>query len=91
MCFLLVIFIDFHKIGGFSIFTLLQDSQNEGLKWRCGDLIATLCQNNPYCQEKLLAETDQLDRLMQMVKSGTESPLVKVKAMYALSCKFFSL
>ena len=76
---------DFHKIGGFSILKPLQDSDDVELRWRCGDLIAALCQNNPYCQQKILDETDQLDRLMAYIESKDEPAIVNVKAVYALS------
>ena len=78
--------LDFHKIGGFGIFDILQkDDKDDGFKWRCGDLIATLCQNNPYCQQKLLHESEQMDRLMALVRNITETEKTRVKALYALS------
>ena len=81
-----ILILDFHKIGGFGIFDILQkEDKDDGFKWRCGDLIATLCQNNPYCQQKLLHETEQMDRLMALVRNITETEKTRVKALYALS------
>lgn len=67
------------------LLSALQDSSDSGLMWRCGDLISAISQNNPYCQEKLLHDTDQLDRLMRYVESQSQPEIVRVKALYALS------
>ncbi|XP_067928933.1 hsp70-binding protein 1-like [Watersipora subatra] len=75
---------DFHKVGGFIIFTTLLRHEDDGVKSKCAELIANLCQNNPYCQEKLL-ETNEMNRLMEMTGSPRETPLIRTKALYALS------
>jgi len=74
---------DFHKIGGYTLLIGLLNSEHEGLQWRAGDLIATLVQNNPYCQNAAL-ETGLVPALIQVLDSDA-SPLVKTKALYALS------
>lgn len=78
--------IDFHKIGGFYILGPCLNSPHSGLRWRCGELIATLTQNNPYCQIAVLSE-NILPILLKVVEDdGSEK--TRVKALYATSCEF---
>nr|CAG4645149.1 EOG090X0EEI [Leptodora kindtii] len=75
---------DFHKIGGFYILGPCLNSPHSGLRWRCGELIATLTQNNPYCQIAVLSE-NILPILLKVVEDdGSEK--TRVKALYATSC-----
>lgn len=64
-------------------------SPHTSLQWRAADLIAELSQNNPYCQSRILAG-GLLPTLLEMVDNGT-SEIVRVKALYAISCKFYHL
>lgn len=75
---------DFHKIGGYSVVLGLLSSDSEGLRWRTADLVATLVQNNPYCQQAAL-DSNLMERLLSMVDS-TDTDLVRTKAVYGLSC-----
>lgn len=85
-CIFVWIVLDFHKIGGFHILPLLLLSRHVGLRWRTADLIATLTQNNPYCQNAVL-DAKLLPLLMKLLDDATEDEQVRVKALYALSCK----
>lgn len=75
---------DFHKIGGFCIFSPCLSSAHGSLRWRTAELIAELTQNNPYCQEKIL-EAKLLPVLSSLVDCDPHE-LVRIKALYALSC-----
>ncbi|KAK6634090.1 hypothetical protein RUM44_004698 [Polyplax serrata] len=75
---------DFHKIGGFCILRPCLESMHSSLRWRGAELIAELCQNNPYCQNKVL-EIQLMPCLLQMIDSDTEDT-VRIKALYAVSC-----
>jgi len=75
---------DFHKIGGFQLLPRYLHSEQEGFRWRTADLIATLVQNNPYCQEKAL-EFNLLPLLLNVIDTDSSSE-VRTKALYALSC-----
>ncbi|EEB15449.1 Hsp70-binding protein, putative [Pediculus humanus corporis] len=75
---------DFHKIGGFCIFKPCLQSIHSSIRWRGAELIAQLCQNNPYCQNKVL-ESKLVPTLLQMIDSDIDD-LVRVKALYAISC-----
>jgi len=77
---------DFHRIGGFHILPLLLSSRHAELRWRTADLIATLTQNNPYCQTAVL-DGKLLPLLIKLLDDGSEDERVRVKALYALSCK----
>jgi len=77
---------DFHRIGGFHILPILLSSRHAELRWRAADLIATLTQNNPYCQRAVL-EIKLLPRLIKLLDDASEDEHVRVKALYALSCK----
>jgi len=77
---------DFHRIGGFHILPLLLSSGHAELRWRAADLIATLTQNNPYCQNAVL-EAKLLPMLVKLLDDASEDEQVRVKALYAVSCK----
>jgi len=65
---------------------ILLSSRHAGLRWRAADLVATLTQNNPYCQSAVL-EVKLLPRLIKLLDDASEEEQVRVKALYALSCK----
>ena len=69
---------------------ILLSSEHAGLRWRTADLIATLTQNNLYCQSAVL-EMKLLPRLIKLLDNASENAQVRVKALYALSCKHNSL
>lgn len=75
---------DFHKIGGTSILKPCLDSVHSSLRWRGAELIAELCQNNPYCQKKVL-ESGVLPTLLSMIDTDIND-VVRIKALYAVSC-----
>ncbi|KAH3884552.1 hsp70-binding protein 1-like isoform X2 [Dreissena polymorpha] len=75
---------DFHKIGGFTIFLLCLEHVEPELRWQCLNLIATLTQNNPYCQAAVL-QAGLLPTLLAMLDTDTD-PTVRTKALYAISC-----
>ncbi|XP_074659872.1 hsp70-binding protein 1-like [Tubulanus polymorphus] len=75
---------DFHKIGGYeSLGDLLRD-ENPEIRSRAADLIATLVQNNPYCQQRAL-EFDLMPSLLALLDDDNDDR-VKIKALYAVSC-----
>jgi hsp70-interacting protein len=76
---------DFHKIGGFHVLAMLLKSSHPGLRWRTADLIATLTQNNPYCQQEVL-KSNLLPLLVKLLDDSSEDDQVRIKALYALSC-----
>lgn len=78
-------FSDFHKIGGFSVLNPCLNSLRSSIRWRGAELVAYLCQNNPYCQAKIL-ESKILPTLLNMIDTDIND-IVKIKAMYAVSCK----
>lgn len=80
-------YLDFHKIGGFCIFRPSLDSSHGSLRWRAAEIIAELTQNNPYCQERVL-EAGLLPVLLSLVDTD-DNQQVRIKALYALSCKLF--
>ena len=75
---------DFHKIGGFFILNPCLNSPHEGIRIRIGDLIATLSQTNPYCQNHILKE-NILPLLLKVLEDECCKE-ARVKALYALSC-----
>jgi hsp70-interacting protein len=79
--------LDFHKIGGFCIFRPCLDSPHGSLRWRAAEIIAELSQNNPYCQERVL-EAGLLPVLLSLIDVD-DNRQVRIKALYALSCKLF--
>nr|CAG4640403.1 EOG090X0EEI [Daphnia pulex] len=75
---------DFHKIGGFFILIPCLNSPHDGVRWRCCQLIGTLTQNNPYCQQHVLNE-DLLPILLKMLEND-DCEEARIKALYAISC-----
>jgi len=69
---------------------LLLSSRHAELRWRSAELIATLTQNNPYCQNAVL-EVKLLPLLVKLLDSALEDEQVRIKALYAVSCKLFIL
>ncbi|XP_044579854.1 hsp70-binding protein 1-like isoform X1 [Cotesia glomerata] len=75
---------DFYKIGGFGLIGACLNSPHSTIRWRAADVIAELTQNNPFCQEKILA-MGLMPILLEMVDSDP-SEQAKIKALYAVSC-----
>ena len=79
---------DFHKIGGFKIVVKYLHHSNLQLRYEAANVIATLAQNNDYCQDVLLKEYDILKHLLTLTLNH-DSELdrkVAIKSMYAISC-----
>ncbi|XP_057669150.1 hsp70-binding protein 1 [Diorhabda carinulata] len=74
---------DFHKIGGFTI--LYPCLKSSDWKIRAGgcELLAVLCQNNPYCQQVVL-DNEFVPKLLTMINTDDDGQVV-TKAVYALS------
>ncbi|UYV80247.1 HSPBP1 [Cordylochernes scorpioides] len=75
---------DFEKIGGFSQLLPLLQVESPVVRSQAAELVAVLCQNNPYCQQAALREK-LLPKLLQLVDSDPDDT-VSVKALYAVSC-----
>lgn len=56
-----------------------------GLRWRAAQLVAACAQNMPQVQEHLL-QIEALPKLLKLTDSDP-NPTVRVKALYAVSCK----
>ena len=80
---------DFHKVGGFTIFGVCLKHESPEIRSLCLELIATLVQNNPYCQSAVL-ESQLLPAMLNILDNDTSSA-VKTKALYAISCKYHRL
>ncbi|XP_035674214.1 hsp70-binding protein 1-like [Branchiostoma floridae] len=74
---------DLHKMGGLVLVISYLKHRNSGLRWRAGDVIATVTQNNPFCQAAAL-ELAALPTLLELVDTDPDSN-VRVKALYAIS------
>lgn len=76
--------IDFHKLNGYSLLPgLLNNASSEVRALTC-ELIGTLAQNNPYCQESLIESKILPLMLFKLDKDASDE--VKIKAMFAISC-----
>ena len=76
-------------MGGFPVLVRCLDSPHPSLRAGAAGLIGDICQNNLQCQENMLA-LKVVPQLLQVI-DGDEEATVRVKAMYAVSCKSFSL
>jgi len=77
-------FSDFEKLGGFHIFLPCIRSEHPSVRIKTTELISTLVQNNPYCQEKFMENPNYLKALMSMVENDLNDE-VRVKALAAIS------
>ncbi|XP_050438577.1 uncharacterized protein LOC126844428 isoform X2 [Adelges cooleyi] len=75
---------DFQKLGGFQVFTPGLKSQHSTVRCKTAELIATLVQHNPYCQDKFMEEPSYINLLMSLVNTDPVDD-VRVKALHALS------
>ncbi|KAL1500806.1 hypothetical protein ABEB36_006248 [Hypothenemus hampei] len=75
---------DFHKIGGFTILYPCLNSSNSQIRATGCELLAVLCQHNPYCQ-KVVLDNEFIPILLNMIKEDQDVSVV-IKAVYALSC-----
>lgn len=66
------------------LLTLLR-SEHEGLRSGAAELVGTLTQNNPYCQKEVL-EIGLLPILLQKLDDSSETELVRIKSLFAISC-----
>ncbi|KAF7275183.1 hypothetical protein GWI33_012106, partial [Rhynchophorus ferrugineus] len=74
---------DFHKIGGFMILYPCLKSSHAMIRSAGCELLAELCQNNPYCQQVVL-DNEFIPKLLDMIEKD-ENILVGLKALYAVS------
>lgn len=75
--------IDFHKLNGYSLFEKLLNDSNSEMRALACDLVGTLAQNNPYCQDTLLSY-NMLPLMLNKLDQDTNE--VKIKALFAISC-----
>ena len=78
-------FADFHKLGGYNFILQLLASEHPGLRWRSASLLATLVQNNPYCQS-VAVQHKMMPMLLRTVDTDVNET-VRIKALYAVSCE----
>ncbi|XP_026819793.1 hsp70 nucleotide exchange factor FES1-like [Rhopalosiphum maidis] len=76
---------DFVKIGGFYIFLPCFRSEHSSVRIKTCEFISKLVQNNPYCQNKFMENTNclKLRALMYMVENDNDND-VRVKALAAI-------
>nr|CAI5838868.1 unnamed protein product [Callosobruchus analis] len=73
---------DFHKIGGFMILYPCLRSPHPKIRAGGCELLAVLCQNNPYCQQVII-DNGFVAALIRMVEEDVDVN-VCVKALYAI-------
>ncbi|KAJ8916484.1 hypothetical protein NQ315_000126 [Exocentrus adspersus] len=74
---------DFHKIGGFMVLYPCLKSVHPSVRAGGCELLATLCQNNLYCQQVVL-DNEFVPKLLSIIEKDEDIQVV-VKALYALS------
>ncbi|ELT89868.1 hypothetical protein CAPTEDRAFT_21393 [Capitella teleta] len=75
---------DFFKIGGFTLFPPLLKHPEPSIRAVTAELMATLAQNNPFCQDSLHG-SKALDVLIPIVEDSEENDNVRIKAHLAIS------
>ncbi|KAJ8936832.1 hypothetical protein NQ314_012148 [Rhamnusium bicolor] len=74
---------DFHKIGGCVVLHPCLQCPHPKIRAGVCDLLAVLCQNNPYCQQIIL-DHEFVPKLLNIIENDEDTQVV-VKALYALS------
>lgn len=74
---------DFHKIGGFMVLYPCLKSPHPKIRAAGCELLAVLCQHNPYCQQVVL-DNEFVPKLLSLLEKDEDNQ-VAVKALYALS------
>lgn len=74
----------FHKIGGLAVFGPALHGENAEIKMAACDLLAELCQNNPYWQD-VIVHTEIISILLDILQKNEHAALSN-KTLYALSC-----
>lgn len=77
---------DFHKIGGFSVIKPCLQSVHSKIRIGACDILAELCQNNPYCQ-KVVVDQNYIPLLLELLEKEEDNH-VAIKILYAISCKY---
>lgn len=77
---------DFYKIGGYPVLSKILPHKSAEIRWKTLELIAVLVQNHTYCQEMALKE-NLLPKMLTILDTDDDST-VKIKALYAVSCKY---
>lgn len=73
-------------MGGFPVLLRCLDSPHSSLRIGAAGLIGDISQNNPPCQENMVA-LNAIKVLLHMIDTDADKQ-GRVKALYALSCKF---
>lgn len=79
---------DFQKLGGYQVFIPGLNSEHKSVRCKTAELIATLAQNNSYCQEKFFDHPAYICLLMSLVENDPEMD-VRIKALLAISSELF--
>lgn len=75
---------DFEKLGGFHIILPCIRSEHPSVRIKTCELISTLVQHNPYCQEKFMENPSYPKALMSLVENDLNDE-VRIKALGAIS------
>lgn len=75
---------DFQKLGGLDVLWKCLCCENEEIKTGACEVVAELCQNNPYCQ-RFLTEERVISLLLKIVDDETADKKLITKALYAIS------
>lgn len=76
---------DFHKVGGFMILYPCLKCPHPPIQAKGCELLAVLCQNNPYCQQIVL-DNEFIPILINLIEKYEDRTVV-LKALYALGSK----
>lgn len=77
---------DFQKLGGIEVLWKCLCSENVEIRSGACDIVAELCQNNPYCQ-RFLTENRVLKCLVEIIDNDTTNKTLVTKALHAISGK----
>lgn len=75
-------------MGGFQVFTPGLKSEHTSVQCKTAELISTLVQHNPFCQEQFIEHPQYIHLLISLVDEDSVDE-VRIKALHAISSKLF--
>lgn len=79
-----VCLLDFQKLGGLEVLWKCLCSEHPEIRTGACDIVAELCQNNPYCQ-RFLTEEKVISRLVDVIENNTSDKALVSKGLHAVS------
>lgn len=79
------------KLGGFPVVSRFLSVSDPEVIRMSAEIIGISCQNHPQCQKAVVNDDKIFPNLFSILQSNQFKDGVKLKAVFAISCKYFFL